>query len=170
MDIKIIETLTRKDATLVGVWKCCLPWCAPAEGKAAPPTPPAEVIPESPPRARQPSPHLQDIAEEDSEEETILEEPTTLQPLGAAKISYKKQRRNVQSPSPTLSAKASRKSQRNRSITSTTSSECSSSGGGVSSAPAGSAKMQAEQGSIGDLHRYHNRYLRNRRHTLANVR
>lgn len=31
-------------------------------------------------------------------------------------------------------------------------------------------KMQAEQGSIGDLHKYHNRYLRNRRHTLANVR
>ncbi|XP_044754458.1 uncharacterized protein LOC123313579 [Coccinella septempunctata] len=31
-------------------------------------------------------------------------------------------------------------------------------------------KMQAEQGSIGDLQKYHNRYLRNRRHTLANVR
>ncbi|XP_065174012.1 3',5'-cyclic-AMP phosphodiesterase isoform X7 [Atheta coriaria] len=30
--------------------------------------------------------------------------------------------------------------------------------------------MQAEQGSIGDLQKYHNRYLRNRRHTLANVR
>ncbi|KAB0794882.1 hypothetical protein PPYR_11721 [Photinus pyralis] len=30
--------------------------------------------------------------------------------------------------------------------------------------------MQAEQGSIGDLQRYHNRYLKNRRHTLANVR
>lgn len=31
-------------------------------------------------------------------------------------------------------------------------------------------KMQAEQGSIGDLQKYHTRYLKNRRHTLANVR
>ncbi|XP_070067338.1 3',5'-cyclic-AMP phosphodiesterase isoform X4 [Drosophila virilis] len=30
--------------------------------------------------------------------------------------------------------------------------------------------MQAEQGSIGDLQKYHSRYLKNRRHTLANVR
>jgi hypothetical protein len=29
--------------------------------------------------------------------------------------------------------------------------------------------MQAEQGSIGDLQKYH-KFLRNRRHTLANVR
>jgi hypothetical protein len=34
----------------------------------------------------------------------------------------------------------------------------------------GGRTMQAEQGSIGDLQKYHNRYLRNRRHTLANVR
>lgn len=33
-----------------------------------------------------------------------------------------------------------------------------------------SGKMQAEQGSIGDLQKYHSRYLKNRRHTLANVR
>ncbi|KRK06052.1 uncharacterized protein Dyak_GE16298, isoform B [Drosophila yakuba] len=32
------------------------------------------------------------------------------------------------------------------------------------------SKMQAEQGSIGDLQKYHSRYLKNRRHTLANVR
>lgn len=31
-------------------------------------------------------------------------------------------------------------------------------------------KMQAEQGSIGELQRYHGRYLKSRRHTLANVR
>lgn len=31
-------------------------------------------------------------------------------------------------------------------------------------------KMQAEQGSISELHKYHGRYLKNRRHTLANVR
>lgn len=33
-----------------------------------------------------------------------------------------------------------------------------------------SAKMQAEQGSIGELQKYHGRYLKSRRHTLANVR
>lgn len=154
--------------TLVGVWKCCLPWCGPAEGKAAaaPPSPPVQTR-NSPPRARQPSPHLQDIAEEEdceyqTEGETASEyEPTTLQPLGAH-VSYKK-RRNVQSPSPTLSVKA-RKGQRTRSVTSTTSSEASSAAASIG------GKMQAEQGSIGELQRYHNRYLRNRRHTLANVR
>lgn len=149
----------------MGVWKCCLPWCGPAEGKAAPPSPPVSA-PESPPRARQPSPHLQDIAEEDSDvqvdENGFEEVPTTLQPLGA-RVSYKKRRNVVQSPSPTLSVKATRKGQRTRSVTSTTSSE------GSSAGPA-PGKMQAEQGSIGDLQRYHNRYLRNRRHTLANVR
>lgn len=31
-------------------------------------------------------------------------------------------------------------------------------------------KMQAEQGSIAELQKYHNKYLKNRRHTLANVR
>lgn len=31
-------------------------------------------------------------------------------------------------------------------------------------------KMQAEQGSIGELQKYHGRYLKSRRHTLANVR
>lgn len=31
-------------------------------------------------------------------------------------------------------------------------------------------RMQAEQGSIGELQKYHGRYLKNRRHTLANVR
>ncbi|XP_055384877.1 cAMP-specific 3',5'-cyclic phosphodiesterase isoform X2 [Condylostylus longicornis] len=44
----------------------------------------------------------------------------------------------------------------------------------VSSIPQASGlllpKMQAEQGSIGDLQKYHSRYLKNRRHTLANVR
>lgn len=145
------------------MWKCCLPWCGQPEGKALPPSssPPISA-PESPPRARQPSPLLQDIEEESenqAEEGCFEDEPTTLQPL-STRISYKK-RRNVQSPSPTLSAKAVRKTgQRTRSVTSTTSSEGSSSG----------VKMQAEQGSIGDLQKYHNRYLRNRRHTLANVR
>lgn len=156
--------MDQQDVTLVGVWKCCLPWCGPAEGKAAPPSSPPVLIPESPPRARQPSPHLQDIAEEEftdlqEEEELYLdEEPTALQPLGA-RVSYKK-RRNVQSPSPTLSVKAARKAQRARSSASTV----------VVAGEAGAGKMQAEQGSIGDLQKYHNRYLKNRRHTLANVR
>ncbi|XP_062701649.1 cAMP-specific 3',5'-cyclic phosphodiesterase isoform X5 [Aedes albopictus] len=46
--------------------------------------------------------------------------------------------------------------------------ESSSSSTNVSSSTGG--KMQAEQGSIGDLQKYHSRYLKNRRHTLANVR
>lgn len=32
------------------------------------------------------------------------------------------------------------------------------------------SRMQAEQGSIGELQKYHGRYLKSRRHTLANVR
>lgn len=32
------------------------------------------------------------------------------------------------------------------------------------------SKMQAEQGSIGELQKYHSRYFKHRRHTLANVR
>lgn len=42
--------------------------------------------------------------------------------------------------------------------------------GGASPSSNALNRMQAEQGSIGDLQKYHNRYLRNRRHTLANVR
>lgn len=36
--------------------------------------------------------------------------------------------------------------------------------------PPAPGKMQAEQGSIGELQKYHGRYLKSRRHTLANVR
>ncbi|CAH0554639.1 unnamed protein product [Brassicogethes aeneus] len=134
--------------TLVGAWKCCLPWCSAPEGKSVPPaySPPAPPL-ESPPRTRQPSPHLLDILEEESEYLIEEEDQATLQPLGGI-LTYKK-RRNVQSPSPTLSVKTSstRKGQRTRSVTSTTSSETSSA---ASSAPV-PPKMQAEQGSIGDL-------------------
>lgn len=106
----------------------------------------------------------------------------------------------AQSPSPTFSVKISggkRKNKlRTRSVQSATSSTSSSttessstvqipasviqstlvSGGGsggsavVNTSGSPVPKMQAEQGSIGDLQKYHNRYLRNRRHTLANVR
>lgn len=50
------------------------------------------------------------------------------------------------------------------------SSAAASSGSHVGQQQASPAKMQAEQGSIGDLQKYHSRYLKNRRHTLANVR
>lgn len=163
----------------MGVWKCCLPWCGPAEGKAAPPSsPPIPQSTDCQPRARQPSPHLQDIAEESDPEDNGADptnsfndsslSTTTIYPL-TSRVSYKKRRSNVQSPSPTLSIKTSRKSQRTRSITSTTSSDSSTPAIATASAVV-PTKMQAEQGSIGDLQRYHNRYLRNRRHTLANVR
>ncbi|KAG5888563.1 hypothetical protein JTB14_029860 [Gonioctena quinquepunctata] len=146
-------------------WKCCLPWCGAPEGKPGPPTPPAQTL-ESPPRPCQTPPsQLQDIAEEESD--VLLgeedEEQDTHQPLGG-RLSFKR-RTNVQSPSPTFSVKASKKNQRARaSVTSTTSSEASTAGS------SSTTRMQAEQGSIADLHKHHNRYLRNRRHTLANVR
>ena len=88
----------------------------------------------------------------------------------------------VVSNSPSPRAKQSRKQTkgRNKSITSTTSSETATSGGPVTIPNSASVintvtglllpKMQAEQGSIGDLQKYHSRYLKNRRHTLANVR
>lgn len=155
----------RDAATLVGVWKCCLPWCGPAEGKAAPPSPPVPpAAPEdSPPRARQPSPHLQDIAEEgsvhDEEEEEEEGPPAAIQPL-TTRVTYKK-RRNVQSPSPTLSVKKAATRRTTAAPTTITL---------PPPPPPTTSKMQAEQGSITDLQKYHNRYLRNRRHTLANVR
>lgn len=139
-----------------------MPWCGAPEGKPATPTPIVAPL-ESPPRPRQPSP-LHDIAEE---EDVILDEEDdeqgTIQPLGI-RLSFKK-RRNVQSPSPTLSVKTgSRKNQRSRApVTSITSGE-------GSNSTSVSGRMQAEQGTIADLQKHHNRYLRNRRHTLANVR
>lgn len=138
-----------------------MPWCGAPEGKPATPTPPVEPL-ESPPRPRQPSP-LQDIAEEDVIFDEEDDERGTIQPLGVRLI--KKKHRNVQSPSPTLSVKTgSRKSQRPRATVTTNTS-------GEGSFPsAGGGRMQAEQGSIADLQKHHNRYLRNRRHTLANVR
>lgn len=42
--------------------------------------------------------------------------------------------------------------------------------GDEASAPTHGSRMQAEQGSIGELQKYHGRYLKSRRHTLANVR
>lgn len=62
------------------------------------------------------------------------------------------------STSPTFSVTTPLKSTKNKDRTRSVNS------GGIFS------KMQPEQGSISDLKLYHNRYLRNRRHTLANVR
>ncbi|KAK9881730.1 hypothetical protein WA026_017251 [Henosepilachna vigintioctopunctata] len=162
-----------KSGNLVGVWKCCLPWCAPAEGKAqtsSPPTPP-EPASEAPTRVRQPSP-LHDIQEEETDllvdEEfnpELVDEAKDIKPTGLV-LGYKKNWKIVRSASPTLSIRSGRKTHKSRSVTSSTSSEVTSS---TISVPV-SGKMQAEQGSIGDLQKYHNRYLRNRRHTLANVR
>lgn len=63
---------------------------------------------------------------------------------------------------------------RTKSIPSTTSETCPTSSGShqstLSSASFLLPRMQAEQGSIGELQKYHGRYLKNRRHTLANVR
>lgn len=93
--------------------------------------------------------------------------------VSSSSLTIKKEHQKLcNSPSPTFSSafiksssssdrKKKKKKVRTRSVTSTTSSD---------TCGSGSHKMQAEQGSIGDLQKYHNRYLRNRRHTLANVR
>lgn len=84
------------------------------------------------------------------------------------------------SPSPRTKINRKQSKGRTRPITSTSDTTGGSGGGGIltgvinnvtSIIPAGLLpKMQAEQGSIGDLQKYHTRYLKNRRHTLANVR
>lgn len=51
-----------------------------------------------------------------------------------------------------------------------TASDLESSSSSTTNVSPSASKMQAEQGSIGDLQKYHSRYLKNRRHTLANVR
>lgn len=95
---------------------------------------------------------LHDIVEE--------EDPENLdQDSVSSSISLTLRQKLCNSPSPNaINSRDRKKKTRTRSVTSTTSSD------------SGSQKMQAEQGSIGDLHKYHNKYLRNRRHTLANVR
>lgn len=88
----------------------------------------------------------------------------------------------IVSNSPSPRSKHSRKQTKGRtkSIASTTSSSEGATSSGINignltnlaSATGGFLlpKMQAEQGSIGELQKYHSRYLKNRRHTLANVR
>ncbi|KAK3919274.1 putative RNA-directed DNA polymerase from transposon BS [Frankliniella fusca] len=119
---------------------------------------------------------LHDIEEEDNEEEHS----------SSSTLRHAPRPRGGSTPSPTFSQHGKSRSKRKgraRSTTSSTSTETSTSvaasgaASGASSAAgsfsgasggSGSVKMQAEQGSIGDLQRYHNRYLRSRRHTLAN--
>lgn len=83
------------------------------------------------------------------------------------------------SNSPSPRSKHSRKAKRTKSVTPATASETPSGSvleSNIVSAIANPSsgylfpKMQAEQGSIGELQKYHGRYLKNRRHTLANVR
>lgn len=186
---------TKKSFTLVGgnVFKCCLPWCGSAEPKVDPSasvtTPPVTAadqdILDTPPKIypQIPSPHLQDILEEQEVQQTDGEGEEDEVCIVSSYNKYyygKKRGRNslTQSPSPTFSTRINKSRKNNnkpraRSVTSTTSSEPTTVS--ISSANAGVGtvsvpKMQAEQGSIGELQKYHNRYLRNRRHTLANVR
>lgn len=156
-----------------------MPWCGSAEPKVdqTPITPPQEVR-ESPPRKiPQISPHLQDILEEDidefddliEEEEDPGEEVCIVTSYNKYYYGKKRGGRSVllsQSPSPTFPShvcgrRGILRSSKSVASPATTSSE--------QTTPT-TTKMQAEQGSIGELHKYHNRYLRNRRHTLANVR
>lgn len=77
------------------------------------------------------------------------------------------------SPSPRSKHNRKQAKGRTKSIPSTTSETSTSSTvqhSTLSSASFLMPKMQAEQGSIGELQKYHSRYLKNRRHTLANVR
>lgn len=81
------------------------------------------------------------------------------------------------SPSPRTKNKRQQAKGRTKSIPSTTSESFATSSSttsghksNLSSASFLLPKMQAEQGSIGELQKYHSRYLKNRRHTLANVR
>ncbi|CAG9864317.1 unnamed protein product [Phyllotreta striolata] len=160
----------QKVGTLVGAWKCCLPWCGAPEGKPAGPdlSPPASGTPPSPPSraasvaaaaAAAAAVELPDIEEEEAILEDEDEGQSTLQPLGG-RLTAK--RSNVQSTSPTFSILSiGRKGQRARQQQQQQQQQAE----GQSS-----CRMQAEQGTIADLQKHHNRYLRNRRHTLANVR
>ncbi|CAG5039895.1 unnamed protein product [Parnassius apollo] len=181
-----------------GVFRCCVPWCgartaAPADDadyalRETSPQPSHEeyVIPEpvisSPRPIGQQSP-LPGIEEED-DSDWPLEDATdsTLTP------SYK----STISSTDTVYT-SSRSSGKNRSYGSPSSVKiCISAaarkynkarkrGAGAVVLPQGQGgedpppqllhgRMQAEQGSIGELQKYHGRYLKSRRHTLANVR
>lgn len=147
--------------------KCCLPCCG-AEPPAHNNKQESISAPSLP--SLLPIQQLHDIEEEEDQQIDqleLLDQQVSSSTSLRRKKKHRRQFANVfsNSPSPTFSVttpvKSTKNKVRTRSITSTTSSETS--GGSV-------AKMQAEQGSIGDLKSYHNRYLRNRRHTLANVR
>ncbi|KAL1491513.1 hypothetical protein ABEB36_012100 [Hypothenemus hampei] len=168
--------------TLVGAWKCCLPWCGATDSKASSnrkssspidspiETEPYKHVPQDVltvvnklQRSPQQAP-LTDILEEDSDVLQEDEERTPLQPLGSH-ISFQKKK----NASPILSGKPSGVRKYQAARTAVNSAASSETGvGGSALEPRG--RMQAEQGTIGDLQKYHNRYLRNRRHTLANVR
>ena len=145
--------------------KCCLPCCG---AELAAHNNKQENIGNPSPPSLLPIQQLHDIEEEEDHQIDQLELLDQQISSQRKKKKHRRQFTNVfnNSPSPTFSVptpvkSTSTKKARTRSVTSTTSSDTS--GGSVT-------KMQAEQGSIGDLKSYHNRYLRNRRHTLANVR
>ena len=150
------------------VCKCCLPCCG---AELAAHNNKQESIGNPSPPSLLPIQQLHDIEEEEDhqiDQLELLDQQISSSTSLRRKKKHRRQFTNVfnNSPSPTFSVptpvkSTSTKKVRTRSVTSTTSSDTS--GGSVT-------KMQAEQGSIGDLKSYHNRYLRNRRHTLANVR
>lgn len=146
-----------------------MPWCGSAEPKVDQQTvSPQQEIRETPPKKHQSSvasPHLQDIIEEDQDSGQLAEVDVCIVASYNKYYYGKKRGRNVlvSSPSPTWVSGRKNSKLRPRSVTSSTTSSEPTSGSSV-------PKMQAEQGSIGELQKYHNRYLRNRRHTLANVR
>lgn len=153
-----------------------MPWCGSAEPKVdqTPITPPQEARESPPKKLPHISPHLQDILEEDfdeldedqlEEEEEPGEEVCIVASYNKYYYGKKRGGRSVllsQSPSPTYTSGRRGILRSSRSVASSA----------ATSGPTASSilKMQAEQGSIGDLQKYHNKYLRNRRHTLANVR
>lgn len=122
---------------------------------------------------------LHDIEEEDDqlEEDSISESSSSYRKTCSASITCGNSTIVLQSPSSQhqqshhqlqkCDRKKKRGNLRNRSNVSPENSTTCGSGGATNSAL---SRMQAEQGSIGDLQKYHNRYLRSRRHTLANVR
>ncbi|CAG4937323.1 unnamed protein product [Colias eurytheme] len=182
-----------------GVFRCCVPWCgartaAPDDADYAlregspQPSHKEYVAPEpiisSPRPLGQQSP-LPGIEEED-DSDWPLEDATdaTLTPSykstrSSTDTAYTSSRssgkkRGFGSPSSVkicVSA-AARKSNKARKRGSGTVSASPSGQSGDEAPPPQPAtvRMQAEQGSIGELQKYHGRYLKSRRHTLANVR
>lgn len=122
---------------------------------------------------------LHDIEEEDDqlEEDPISESSSSLiinkpkTSLSTLSAGYQQSLQFQQSQLQKCESRKKKRNLRTRSATSSsTSSDNTTTCGSAGISSIALNRMQAEQGSIGDLQKYHNRYLRSRRHTLANVR